>query len=81
MIAEGSNRGKGTKTVDRLCVKKLRNNARVPCRGVDGAARYDLSSAEDLIISWKRKGVVKTELTIEIPRVHIPGLLHGQDLL
>ena len=48
-------------------MKKLRNNATVPCRGTDGAAGYDLSSAEDLIISGKGKGVVKTGLAIAIP--------------
>ena len=43
MIAEGSNTEKGTKWVDILYVKKLRNNATVPCRCPDGAAGYDLS--------------------------------------
>ena len=39
------------------------------CRGIDGATGYDLSSAEDLIISGKGKGVgvVKTGLAIAIP--------------
>ena len=67
MIAEGSNRKKGTKRVDRLYVKKLRNNAIIPCRGTHGAAGYDLSSVEDLIISGKGKGVVKTGLAIATP--------------
>ena len=81
MISEGSNREKGMKRVATLYVKKLRNNATVPYRVIDGAGGYDLSSAEDLIISWKRKGVVKNELTIEILEDTYTRIAHGQDLL
>ena len=55
MIAEGRNREKGTKRVDRLYVNKLRNNPTVPCGGTHGAAGDDLSSAEDLTILGKGK--------------------------
>ena len=58
---------KERKRLDRLYVKKLRNNAIIPCRGTHGASGYDLSSVQDLIISGKGKGVVKTGLTIAIP--------------
>ena len=58
---------KVTKRLDRLYMKKLRNNATVPCRGTNSAAGYDLSSTKDLIISGKGKGEVKTRLAIAIP--------------
>ena len=52
--------------MERLYVNTLRNNATVPCRGTDGEAGYDLSSAEDVAVPGKDKGVRKTRMAIAI---------------
>ena len=36
----------GTERVDKLLVKRLSNNAKVPVRGTSGAIGYDLTLAE-----------------------------------
>ena len=41
--------------VDRFSIKKLRNNATVPKRRSYGAARYDLSSAQDVVIPGRER--------------------------
>lgn len=48
-------------------MKKLRNNAIVTKCGTEGAAGYDLSSVEDVVIPGRGKGVVRTGLAIAIP--------------
>ena len=50
--------------VDRLFVKCLCNNAALPKKGTDGSAGYDLSAAQECVISTKGKGIVKTRLDI-----------------
>ena len=49
-------------------MRKLRNNATIPHRGTDGAAGYDLSSAGNVVIPGKGKGVLRTGLAIAIPK-------------
>ena len=50
-----------------LKVQKLSNNAALPKRSIDGAARYDLCAAQNCIIPAKGKGLVKTGLAISFP--------------
>jgi len=50
-----------------LQVKKLSESAKIPCRGSDGAAGYDLYSAHDCVIPARGKGMVKTDISIAIP--------------
>ena len=57
-------------TTDKLLVKRLCNNAALPKRGTEGAAGYDISSAQEIVIPAKGKAVVKTGLSISFP----PGM-------
>jgi dUTP pyrophosphatase len=53
---------------NKLRVKKLSEHATVPVRGSDGAAGYDLSAAYDCVVKAKSKELVKTDLSIAIPK-------------
>ena len=55
------------KWVDRLYLRKVRNNTTIPCCGISAVAGYDLSSTEDVVIPGKGKEIVKTGLVIAIP--------------
>ena len=65
---------------DKLFVKRLSNNAALPKRGTDGAARYDLSAAHDCVIPAKGKGIVKTGLTITFPSGMYAQIAHRSGL-
>ena len=54
-------------TFGTLKVQKLSNNAALPKRSSDGAARYDLSAAHDCTIPAGGKGLVKMGLSISFP--------------
>ena len=51
-----------------LYVKKLRNNVAVPKRGSEEAAGYDRASAEDTVVPAKGKAIIKTGISIAIPK-------------
>jgi len=53
---------------NKLRVKKLSEHATVPVRGSGGAAGYDLSAAYDCVVKAKSKELVKTDLSIAIPK-------------
>lgn len=53
---------------DFLRVKKISENAVLPVRGSQGAAGYDLASAYECVIPARGKGLVKTDLSIAIPK-------------
>ena len=53
---------------NKLRVKKLSEHATIPVRGSDGAAGYDLSAAYDCVVKAKSKELVKTDLSIAIPK-------------
>ena len=59
-IQEGRNFG-------HLYIKKLKNSAAVPKRATEGAAGYDITSAEETVVSVKGKAVVKTGISIATP--------------
>jgi dUTP pyrophosphatase len=50
-----------------LLVKLLNRDAKVPSRGSNKAAGYDLSSIEEVIIPPRDRKVVKTGIAISIP--------------
>ena len=50
-----------------LKVQKLNNNAALPKRSTDGAARYELCASQDCTIPVGGKGLVKTGLSISFP--------------
>jgi len=50
-------------------IQLLSENAFVPKRQSDGSAGYDLMSAYDMIIKAHDKGVVKTDIAIEVPKM------------
>ena len=50
-----------------LLVKKLSTNARMPIRGSDHAAGYDLFSAYDYEIGPMNRALIKTDISIKIP--------------
>ena len=50
-----------------LLVKKLTDQAIMPVRGSPLAAGFDLASAYDVIIPAHGKGIVKTDLAMNIP--------------
>eukprot|EP01029_Cantina_marsupialis_P028172 TRINITY_DN775816_c0_g1_i1.p1 TRINITY_DN775816_c0_g1~~TRINITY_DN775816_c0_g1_i1.p1 ORF type:complete len:241 (-),score=76.44 TRINITY_DN775816_c0_g1_i1:206-886(-) len=51
-----------------LLVKKLNEDAYLPVRGSPDAAGYDLSSCQDCVIAARGKGLVKTGLSMKIPK-------------
>ncbi|GIL49476.1 hypothetical protein Vafri_5803, partial [Volvox africanus] len=53
---------------DKLLVKKLSDKATLPKRGSAGAAGYDLASAEDTIVPARGKVLVKTDISIRVPK-------------
>jgi dUTP pyrophosphatase len=53
-----------------LKVKKLSKNATLPARASEGAAGYDLYSAEDVVIHAGMRKIVKTDLSVVIPKNH-----------
>ncbi|EFJ45270.1 hypothetical protein VOLCADRAFT_109897 [Volvox carteri f. nagariensis] len=53
---------------EKLLVKKLSDKATLPKRGSAGAAGYDLSSAEDTVIPARGKALVKTDISIRVPK-------------
>lgn len=63
LVLEESRKQKLTK----LRVMMLSDKATKPTRGSSKAAGYDLSSAEDIVIPARGRGVVKTDLSIAIP--------------
>lgn len=50
-----------------LLVKKLVNNAAIPSRGSEGAAGYDISSVEDVVIPAMGRVAVSTGISIRVP--------------
>ena len=50
-----------------LKVQRLNNNAALPKRSTDGAARYDLCASQICTIPAKGKGLVKTGLSLSFP--------------
>ena len=50
-----------------LYIKKLKNTATIPKRSTKGAAGYDLSASEEVIVPEKGKIVVKTGILMAIP--------------
>lgn len=58
-----------TDMADLLRVKKISEHATLPVRGSDGAAGYDLASAYDYVVPARGKELVKTDLSIAIPKV------------
>jgi hypothetical protein len=55
------------KMSERLCVKRLSENAIMPVRGSKYSAGYDLSSAEEKVVPAHGKALVKTDIAISIP--------------
>ena len=51
-----------------LEVKRLTKNATIPKRGIEGVARYDLSSVVDIVMLAHSRCVVKTGLSFRLPR-------------
>ena len=54
--------------IDELKVHLLSPNAKLPIRGSELAAGYDLSSSEDTIVPAGGKALVKTGISISIPK-------------
>lgn len=50
-----------------MLVKKLSENATYPIKASEGAAGWDLSSAEDGMIPARGKGIIKTDLSMSFP--------------
>ena len=57
-----------------LEVKCLTNNAAIPKRSTEGAAGYDLSSAENTTIPAHGRGVVKTGISLKVPKGTSPRI-------
>ena len=64
-----ANKKPKTDMADLLRVKKISEHATLPVRGSDGAAGYDLASAYDYVVPARGKELVKTDLSIAIPKV------------
>ena len=50
-----------------LYIKRMQNTTKIPTRSTEGAARYDLSTAEETVVPAKGKLVVKTGLSMAVP--------------
>jgi len=50
----------------KLRVKKLSDNATIPTKGSSSAAGYDLYSAEDVIVPFHERMLIKTDIAVEI---------------
>ena len=50
-----------------MYIDKLKNTATIPRQSTKGAARYDLSAAEEVVIPAKERIVVKTGILMAIP--------------
>jgi len=57
-----------TAEIANLWVKLLSPNATLPSRGSKHAAGYDLSSAEEINVPSKGQALVKTDISIQIPK-------------
>lgn len=53
-----------------LKVRKLSSSARLPVRASEGAAGYDLFSAEECVIQPRTRKVMKTDISIAVPAKH-----------
>ena len=51
-----------------LEVKRLTNNATIPKDSTEGAAGHDLSSAENITTPAHARGVVKTGISLKVPK-------------
>lgn len=51
-----------------LYVKKTSPNAKIPVKGSDRAAGYDIFSSEDNVVPAKGKALIKTGIQIAIPQ-------------
>lgn len=51
----------------KIFIKKLSDFAKIPSRGSNFAAGYDLYAAEDTVISRFNRKLVKTDISISIP--------------
>ncbi len=50
-----------------LFVKRLNELARIPTKGSERAAGYDLFSAEETLVPAKGKALIKTGISIAVP--------------
>ena len=50
-----------------LKVKRINVNAKLPVRGTEGAARYDLAAAQTAVVLVHGKCLVKTGLAMALP--------------
>jgi dUTP pyrophosphatase len=55
-------------TEEKLCVKLLDENAKIPIRGSDDSAGYDLFSSEDIVIKPSTMEIVHTKISISLPK-------------
>ena len=53
-----------------LLIKLLTPNARAPTRGSEGAAGYDIYSAEDMLVSARSQNLIPTGLAMTVPEGH-----------
>ena len=59
---------KDQETTDTLKVKLLADNAKLPLRGSDRSAGYDLHAAEAQVVPSKGKMLVNTKIAIALPK-------------
>lgn len=50
-----------------LLIKKLSDKARLPTRGSEFAAGYDLYASKDIVIPAQGKGLVDTDISMAVP--------------
>ena len=55
-------------------IKLLNKNAKVPFRGSDMAAGYDLYSAEEVVIPVGECKLISTGIALEIPNYYFGGI-------
>jgi dUTP pyrophosphatase len=60
-----------------LEVRRLDSHAKIPTKGSDYAAGYDLYALNDVTIPAKGKRIVKTGVAMRIPRIQFPYAVYG----
>lgn len=59
---------------ERLCVKRLSDDATLPTRGTEKAAGIDLYSADDIIVEKNSQSLIRTGVSISLPDGYV-GLI------
>jgi dUTP pyrophosphatase len=64
--------------MDRLLIKRLREDAVLPARATSGSAGYDLCAVEEIRLAPGERRLVPTGIAIAIGDAHVVGLVYAR---